>query len=166
MKTLLTAILLLSFIFGQSQIFMDLTPKGFAEIKINKPKRPVEELIKTAKDWNYANNFDKISTVYDVTATGLKIDAMRNNAFFYRSRGEKYVYQIKYTLVVEFMPETYTVKFLVPEIYGKEKLTENKISDYFTSEGKVKQDFENVKPSLEKTANTIVNSFADFMATP
>ncbi len=165
MKIAYTFILLMSISFGHSQIYMELTPKGFPAIETKTPKKPMEELIKTAKDWNYAYNFNKVSEAYDVTDTSLKIDAFRNNAFFYRNRGEEYSYQIKYTLQINFGPDKYSVKFLVPEIYGKEKLTENKISDYFTTDGKIKSDFVDVKPSLEKTANTIVNSFVDFMAT-
>jgi hypothetical protein len=142
---------------------IELTPNGFASVEIVKPDKPFDKLIEISKNWGYYYN-KKGHDVYDVTANSLKIDAVKKNAFFFRNLGQEFVYDIKYTLEIAFYDHTYKLLFYVKEIYTHNKLTESTVADYFTSEGKLKEDFEEVKPSLEKTANGIIRSFSDYIA--
>lgn len=149
---------------GIAQSRLELTPNGFASIAINMPPKPLQSITDAAKTWADAYN-KQGADVYEVTANSLKIDALKDNAFFFRNVGETYMFKIRYTLSVEFGDKTYKLSFRVKEILdGNDKLLDTTIADYFTSEGKLKEDYTELKPSLENTANTIVQSFAKYIA--
>lgn len=165
MKNILLIFLFLCSTIGIAQTKLELTPSGFSSLQINSPVKPLEKLMDAAKTWAEAYNNKNGADVYDVTTNSLKIDALRDNAFFFRNLGETYSFKIKYTLAVEFGDKTYKLTFKVKEILdSNEKLLDTTIADYFTSEGKLKEDYTEVKPSMEKTANAIVNSFVTYMA--
>jgi hypothetical protein len=146
-----------------AQLQMDLTPAGFAPVEAAMPSAPMINLIETAKGWA-ANYNRKGADVYEITDTSLKIDAVKDNAFYYVNRGQKYLFGIKYTLAVVFGDKTYKVSFIVKEIYGKDdKPMQSTLADYFTSEGKVKEDYVEMLPSLEYTAEQIVGNFIEKM---
>lgn len=148
-----------------AQTKLELTPNGFSSLKINSPAKPLEKLMDAAKTWADTYNSKNGADAYDVTSNSLKIDALKDNAFFFRNLGETYSFKIRYTLSVEFGDRTYKLTFRVKEILDSdEKLLNTTIADYFTSEGKLKEDYEEVKLSLENTANAIVNSFATYIA--
>jgi len=117
-----------------------------------------------AKSW--ADGYNKQGAdIYDITSNSLKIDAMKDNAFFFRNLGETYSFKFRYTLSVEFGDKTYKLTFRVKEILDPdEKLLNTTIADYFTSEGKLKEDYEEVKPSMENTVNAIIQSFTTYIA--
>lgn len=141
-----------------------MTPRGFEPIAFTTPNKTNDKLIDAAKNWaDYYNK--KGYDVYDVTENSLSIDAWKDNAYFYRNLGERYNYNIKYTLKVLFNTDrTCTLTFFVKEVYAKTVLTKTTVADFFTPDGKLKEDFEEVKPSLENTANRIVKSFSEFIA--
>src|SRR6218665_885437 len=143
---------------------MEMTPKGFPAVEIPTPNKPNEKLIEAAKSW--AATFNKNGyDVYDVIQNSLKIDGLRKNAYFYRSLGETYTYNIKYTLEVVFKTDrSYILTFSMKEAYAKEVLVKTTIADFYTPDGKLKEDFVDVKPSLESTADKIVKSFSEFIA--
>lgn len=160
-----TLLLLFIFIGGAAfaQAKFELTSKGFEPVEIAKPYKTNEKIIEASKTW--ADSYNKLThDVYDVTENSLSIDAMRENAFFYRSLGEIYSYRIKYTLQVTFEEKICKVNFIVKEIYAKKTLTKTSITDYFEPDGKLKEDFAEVKPSIERTANNILNSYSDFIS--
>lgn len=148
------------FTFSQEKI--ELTPNGFQTITIAKPNIPLENLIEASKSWALFYNKNGVD-VYEVTTNSLKIDALRKGAFAYYSLGERYSFDIKYTLVVEFGDANYTLKLNVKEIYTDDKLIKSTIADYFTPEGKIKEGFEEIKPSLEITVNKLLGSFATYI---
>ena len=157
--------ILLFFIIGtlSAQNTLEMMPRGFAPITLSAPNKPLEKLIESATAWApYYNK--KGYDVYDVSANSITIDAWKDNAYFYRNLGERYDYNIKYSLKVVFNSDkTYTLTFAVKDIYAKEVLVKTTVADFFTPEGKLKEDFLDVKPSLENTANKIVKSFAEFI---
>ncbi len=164
MKTILKIILFCCTSISLAQTQLELTPQGFAPITLPTPNKPNELLIQYAKGWAESYN-KKGADIYDVTPNSLSIDALKSNAYFYRNLGETFQYTIRYTLKVNFLPENkYTLSFSVKEIYDKQRLVETTIADFFTPDGKLKEDFEEVKPSLEKTANNIVSSFSSYIA--
>lgn len=143
---------------------LEMTPRGFAPITLPAPDKPLEKLIEAATAWAPFYN-KKGHDVYDVTANSITIDARKENAYFYRNLGERYDYHIVYSLKVVFNTNrTYTLTFAVKEIYAKEVPVQTTVADFFTPEGKLKEDYLEVKPSLELTANKIVKSFASFIA--
>lgn len=146
-----------------AQPALEMTPRGFASITLNSPDKPLQKLIEAATAW--APHYNKKGhDVYDVSANSITIDALKENAYFYRNLGERYDYHITYSLKVVFNADkTYTLTFSVKAIFAKEARVQTTVADFFTPEGKLKEDYLEVKPSLENTANKIVRSFAEFI---
>ena len=164
MKILPAILLFFSTLLLTAQPQMEMTPKGFAPVEFKTPQRPNEKLIEAVKAWAPFYN-KKGYDIYDVTENSISVDAMREYAYFYRHLGERYDYNIKYGLKITFNEnKTYTVVFSVKEVYAKQTLTQTTIADFYTPDGKLKEDFDQVKPSLENTANKIVKSLSDFIA--
>ncbi len=146
-----------------SQVRLEMTPQGFAPVEIRRPERSTEKLIELTQDW--AVNYNRRENdVYDVSTNGLKIDAVRMNAFYYRNRGETHHYNIRYTLDVKFGEQTIIIHFSVKEMFVRQTVVEKTIADFFTPDGKLKSDFLDVKPSLEETVNNIVGSYTSFLS--
>ena len=166
MKTASLLLLLCLYLPAFAQERATLTPGGFQTITFDRPARTQEKLIENAKAWaGYYNRRNEYPyDVYDVTANSLSIDAYNENAFFYRNRGEVHRHRIRYTLHVDIQEKTYTVSFAVKEIYSNNTLTELTVADFFAPDGRLKEDYEEVRPSLEKTANEAIYSFANYMA--
>lgn len=162
-KMLLLFVLLANAAFAQ--INAELTPGGFRPMTFDRPTKSDEKLIEAVKNWAiyYNRNSDYSYDVYDVTATSASVDGFRNNALFYRNRGEIYRHRIRYTLHVDLAQDTYTVTFSVKEIYSNNTLTELTVSDFFAPDGRLKEDYEEVKPSLQKTAENVIRSFVSYL---
>lgn len=140
----------------------ELTPSGFEVIEIPRPNKTNEKLIESAKDWSSVYNKQEHDE-YNVTSNSLDIDAMKDNAFFYRNVGETFTHRIKYTLRVNFTNESVRLQFIVKEIYSKKTLLKMTTSDFFLPDGSTKEDMDEAKVSLEKTANNVLLSFARFI---
>ena len=164
MKYFLNIILLFWITLGVAQEKLELAPKGFKSIVMEMPDQSISKLLQISKTW--APFYNKNSyDVFDVTDHSLIIESFIDNACYYWNLGEKYNYNIKYTLKVVFGDDKkYTMTFTVKEIYAEEKLLNKTVADFFTTEGNLKEDYIDVKPSLEKTANQIVRSYTDFIA--
>ncbi|RYG52297.1 MAG: hypothetical protein EOO01_06825 [Chitinophagaceae bacterium] len=149
-----------------AQDAMQLTSTGFAAVEIPRPPKPDDRVQEQIKAWlaefNRRNEFGY--DVYDVTASSLKIDSYKDNAFYYQNKGETFQHRVKYTIALDIRENVIVYKFSVREIYAGKVLTELTVAKFFTSDGKLKSDYLEVKPSLEKTANDMLRSFADYMA--
>lgn len=165
MKKLLAIMLLFVSTVLSAQITVELTPAGFEPVSVERPERPLEKLIEITKAWpvSYNRNSDYGYDVYNVTENSLSIDAYRENAFYYRNRGEVYQHRIRYTIDVEFAAEVYTLKFSIKEIYYGNTLTKLSVANFFAPDGRLKEDYEEVKPSLEYSANQMLNSLAQYI---
>jgi hypothetical protein len=142
----------------------EMTPQGFPAVELPTPNKPHEKLIELTKAWASYYNQDGYD-VFDVTDNSATVGALKINACFHRSLGVLYDYNIRYTLKIVFSKEkTYTLKFSANEFYADDILTKTNIPDFFTTDGKIKEDFEEVKPSLERTANKIIESYSNFIA--
>jgi len=136
----------------------ELTPTGFNPVEIAKPSKTNEQLIESARAW--ADSYNKREyDIYDVSENSISIDGMKDNAFYYRNVGETYYFRIKYGVKLTFGANTITMTYSVKEIYQKKTLIKSTIADYFTPDGKLKEDFEDIKPSLEQTANNLLKSY-------
>ena len=148
-----------------AQINLELTPQGFPSFTIARPKVPDDKLIESVRNWVAAYN-EKNQYGYDITdvsPAGMTIDAYKSNAFYYNNRGEIYQHRIRYTMRLEF-GETVKIQFSVKEIYAQKNLLTLRTADFFLPDGRLKDDYRDAKPSLEKTANNILNNFAEFMS--
>jgi hypothetical protein len=147
-----------------AQTKLELTPKGFVPLEIETPNRPINKLLERSKDWaSYFN--ENGSDVYDVTENSLTIDAPYENAYHYWNLAVRYNFDIKYSLKIVFGEnQKYTLTFTVKEIYIDKVPMKTTVTNFFTSEGKLKDDFKDAKPSLENTVNKIVNSYIIFLA--
>lgn len=153
--TLLLLLLLVTAMYAQPRL--ELTPSGFPPVSFTIPPGNDEDRIETVAAW--AAGYNKKG--YDISAgsnSSVVVEARRDNAFFYRDRGEEYAFRIRYALSVRFEGTTCHVDFAIREIYGKDKLLESTLADYFLSDGRLKEDFREVKPSIERTANDILGS--------
>jgi len=165
MKNHFIALLLLCATSVFAQINLELQPQGFPSVTINRPAVPEDKLIETIRNWVATYN-EKNQYGYDiseVSSTGMTIDAHKQNAFYYRNRGELYQHRIRYTMRLDF-GETIKVQFSVKEIYAQKRLTTLDVADFFLPDGRLKDDYRDAKPSLEKTANSILNNFSEFMS--
>lgn len=147
-----------------AQTKLELTPKGFVPLEVEIPNQPIIKLIERSKDWASYYNQDG-SDVFAVTTNSLTIDAPYENAYFYYSLGTKYNFDIKYSLKIVFGEnQKYTLTFIVKEISINRVPMKTTVTDFFTSEGKLKDDFKDAKPSLEITVNKIIKSYINFLA--
>lgn len=148
---------------GQQRL--EMTPKGFAPVNLVKPKVPNDKIIEHIRSW--VSDFNKSGKypyeVYSVTPNSLKIDAFRQNAFFYQNKAETFQHRIKYTIAIDLLDDGMRYDFKVIEIWGDDQKLETTLASFYNSSGKIKSDFPDVKPSLEKTVNYILLSFEDYM---
>ncbi|HEU4791028.1 MAG TPA: hypothetical protein VFS71_15180 [Flavobacterium sp.] len=148
---------------SSAQEKLEMTQKGFLPLEMNIPNQPIHKLIEQSKEWARYYN-EKGSDVFDVTENSLTIEARYENAYYYWNLAVKYNFDIKYSLKIVFGEnQKYTLTFTVKEIYIDKVPLKTTVADFFTSEGKLKEDFKDVEPSLEKTANRIVNSYITFI---
>ena len=149
---------------SSAQPKLEMTPKGFLPLEMDIPNQPIHKLIEQSKEWaSYYNK--KGADVFDVTENSLTIEARYENAYYYWNLAVKYNFDIKYSLKIVFEEnQKYTLTFIVKEIYIDNVLLKTTVADFFTSEGKLKEDYKDVKPSLESTANRIVKSYINFIA--
>lgn len=157
MRRIFTFLLLIPF-FSWAQPRVELTPGGFAPVVFAVPAAGDENRMEAVTAW--AESYNRQRTDYfERSATSVRIESILENAFFYRNRGEEHAFRIRYGLLVSFAPDnTCKVHFSVKEIYDRDRLLESGLSDYFLSDGRIKSDFADVRPSLEKTANDILTS--------
>lgn len=141
-----------------------MTPDGFLPLNYKTPAKPLEKLIELSKAWAGFYNKDGYD-VTEVTENSLTVTALKLTACYYYNLGVRYDYNVRYTLKINFKKDqTFTILFTPMEFYANEVLTKTKISDFFTPDGKLKNDFKDVKPSLEITGEKIVKSYLNFIS--
>jgi len=164
MKHFLKITLLLFTVICQAQTKLVLTPKGFGTVELKTPNKPLDDLIDASKAWVPFFNRGSYD-ITEVTQNSMTIDALYENAYYYYNVGVKYNNDIRYSLKVAFLPDhTYTLTLSVKEIYTKNVLLKTTVSDFFTQDGKVKDDFRDAKSSIESTVNRIIKSYSGFIA--
>lgn len=150
---------------------LELEPRGFAPVEVQIPLTANEKLIEVTKAWaGEYNNRRSIGNrrgghdITNVTANALTVHAYKRNAFFYRERGQAFNHSIDYSLNLTFYETYYTVEFTVDNIYiDNDKRIESGITDYFNSEGKLKEGYDELEASLEANVNEIVLSHYNFL---
>ena len=163
MKKLFTLLCFLVFAFANAQPpAMELHPHGFDPIVVTIPTTDNDKLIALSKEWAIKYNPEG-ADVSKVTGNSMVITALKRNAFYYRNDGVPYDHMIQYTLKLVFSQNSYTLVFSVDDIYHDDVLLEYKIPDYFTSEGDLKEGYEEIEPSLETTVNNLVKSHYNFL---
>lgn len=140
-----------------------LTPGGFDAVKVSIPQTPNEKLVELTKRWAAEANRTSAADITEVTENSLTVSAFRNNGFIYRSKGETYQHKIRYDMNFSFSGSFYTVTFTVTEIYHDDVLLKYTLPDYFDSKGNIKEGYTDLQPSIENTANTLVNSHYNFI---
>ncbi|KGO79070.1 hypothetical protein Q763_15290 [Flavobacterium beibuense F44-8] len=150
---------------GAQPPVMEVHANGFDPVEVSIPSIPVDLFIKATDTWAYEYNRLKSPVdVTAVTANTITISAYKKNAFYYRNRGEAFFYKIRYTMTITFHVNSYTLDFKVGDIYTDgDVLVEYKLPDYFTSSGKLKDGYNMLDESLQKTVNDIVNSHYNFI---
>lgn len=165
MKITLSLLFVFTVLIAQAQVKVELTPKGFEPNPIvgSLPQMTDEKFIEATQLW--AQEFSQgEADISEVTANSMTIDAFRDNAFFYRNLGETFYHKIKYRIKIFKEGNRYSLAFSVTEIYTKKTLLKSSITDYLTADGKPKDGFQDVKPSIEKTVGIILDSYARYMS--
>lgn len=163
MKPLLTLFAFFTFALGVSQNLVEMTPKGFQPIKVATASKPIEQLIELSKSWANANKYGADAS--DVTANSLTITGFKPLAAYYYNVGVKYNYDLRYEIKVVFQPDqTATLTFDAKEFYANEVLTKTQVADFYTPEGKLKDDYRDVKPSLETTVDRLLRSYSSIIS--
>lgn len=160
MKICLSILLVFTVFIAKAQLKVELTPKGFEPNPTvgNLPQITNERFIEATQLW--AQDFSRgEADISQVTENSLTIDAFRDNAFFYRNVGDTYYQKVKYQIELSKERNTYSLSFQITEIYTNKTLLKSAITDYFTPDGKMKDGFEEVKPSIEKTVSIILDSY-------
>jgi hypothetical protein len=132
---------------------MELQPNGFEPVTIPFPATPAERLIELTQTW--ADSFNRREEGFDatnITPNTITITANKENAFFYRERGEAFDHEIRYEMRLTFNEDSYTLNFVITEIYMRDRLLESDIPDFFNSEGRLKEGYEEIERSLETTS--------------
>jgi hypothetical protein len=145
---------------------MELTPQGFEPVEVSIPATTSLKLIDVSKAWaqDYNRRENNTYDITNVTDNSVTISAFKRNAFFYRDRGDTFEQKIRYTIKLTFYNNRYELAFTVNDIYTDGNvLVKYKIPDYFTSEGKLKDGYDGLTGSLEKTVNEIVTSHYNFI---
>lgn len=165
MPKILTLLCLFIAVTVKAQPNLELTPRGFEPVEAEVPATPNEKLITTSESWaKEFNRRQKGVDINGITANSMTISAFKKNAFFIRSKGEMFEYAIHYTLKIKFNVSSYTLQFIVNDIYTNgDKLVKYKLPDYFTSDGNLKEGYSDLKPSLERTVNEIVTSHYNYL---
>lgn len=166
MKLLLQLFLIFFTISNYAQIKVEVTQNGIEPNSYTEkiPTMTDERFIELSQIW--APEFSRgNSNITEVTANSLTIDAFRDNAFLYRNKGETFLHNIKYQLKVTKNGDSYTASFKILEIYARKVLLKSTITDYFLPNGNLKEGFEEVKPSLERSLNIILNSYDRYLKT-
>ena len=164
MKRILQLLLIFSAFSGFAQIQVEVTPSGITPNPITGtlPAMTDERFIELSQNW--ISEFSRgEASITEVTANSMTIDAFRDNAFLYRNKGETFIHKIKYQLKVSKERNSYTSSIKVTEIYANKVLLKSTITDYFLPNGNPKEGFEEVKPTLEKSLNIILNSYDRYL---
>ncbi|ALM48365.1 hypothetical protein AMR72_05285 [Flavobacterium psychrophilum] len=166
MRKLLSLLFILFGLSVYAQPKLELTPRGFDPVEVTIPSIPPEKFIELSKSWTTEYNRRlKGADVTNVTDSSLTISAFKKNAFFFRNRGEMFEYTINYSMKITFSNQSYTLQFIVNDIYtDDDTLVKYKLPDYFNSSGELKEGYADLKPSLERTVNSIVASHYNFIA--
>lgn len=163
MKNLLTTTLLFFITICSAQTKLELTPQGFQTQELKTPDRLLDQLIEASKNWAPTYN-KKRYDVSEVTTNSLVIEARYENGYYSYNVGVKYNHDIVYRLKVVFNEDkTYSLSISVKEIYAENVLLKTTTADFFTEDGKLKDDFRDAKPSLENTINRIVKSYVGYI---
>lgn len=166
MKLLLQLFLIFFTISNYAQIKVQVTQNGIEPNSFTEKIPPMtdDRFIELSQIW--ASEFSGgNSNSTEVTANSLTIDAMRDNAFLYRNKGETFLHNIKYQLKITKSGNSYTSSIKILEIYARKVLLKSTITDYFLPNGNLKEGFEEVKPSLERSLNIILNSYDKYLKT-
>ncbi|WP_447636301.1 hypothetical protein [Flavobacterium microcysteis] len=160
MKFYFSILLIFTTVISNAQARMELTPKGFDPnpIRGSLPFMTNEKFINGTQLW--IQEFSRgESDISEVTENSLTIDAFRDNAFFYRNLGNTFYQKVRYRIKLSKEGNEYVLSFQITEIYANKTLLNSGITDYFKPDGKMKDGFEEVKPSIEKTVGIILNSY-------
>jgi hypothetical protein len=165
MHRLLCLFLLLP-VMAAAQLALELEPSGFPPVTVTIPSTLNEKLVDLTRAWaqEYNRRNDRGYDFLDVTDNSITVSSYKKNAFFYRDRGQSFNLSINYTMQLTFSESSYTLAFTVTDIFAdNDKLLEYHIPDYFTSEGKLKEGYDELDTSLEKNVNDIARSHYNFL---
>lgn len=144
---------------------LTLGPQGFEPVTVSIPPAEAKKLMAVTKAWatEHQRSSERVE-LSNVSGNSLTITVYKQNAFFYRDRGETFYHNIKLLMNVEFRDTSYNFDVSVPEIYSEEgRLLKYRIPDYFTDDGTLKEGYDGLKESLEVTVNKIAANYYNFL---
>lgn len=166
MPKLLTLLCFFAIVTAKAQPpVLEVTQRGFDPVEIQIPSTSNAKLRELSKNW--ASNLNRLKKGYDasdVTDNSMVLSAYKKNAFFIRNNGDSFNYAIEYSMKLSFHDTYYTMHFVVDNIYTEQDvLVKYKLPDYFEPDGDLKDGYDELKPSLEKTVNDLALSYYNFI---
>lgn len=167
MKLLYAIAILLGTYAAQAQPQKAQITQGVIEVfSSNIPVMKPERFIDITKAWAYA--YTRAEGGYDasnVTGNTITISAFKRNAFRYQNTGETVENKIRYSIEISFTANSYTLKFIVSDIYGEnDVLLKYKLPDYYKGDGTLKEGYDGLETSLRATVDDIVQSHYSYLA--
>jgi hypothetical protein len=167
MKLLYAIIVILGAYIGKAQPQAAQIEQGIvAPFSSDMPEMKPERFIDITKAWAHA--FTRSEGGYDasnVSGNTITISAFKRNAFRYQNTGETVENKIRYSLVITFTPNSYTLKFVISDIYGdNDVLLKYKLPDYYKSDGTLKDGYDGLETSLRATVDDVVQSHYTYVA--
>jgi len=167
MKLLYAIVIILDTYTGWAQPQKAQVSQGVVEpFSSTMPEMKPERFIDITKAWAHA--YTSAGGGYDandITGNTITISAFKRNAFSYQNTGETVENKIRYSLVISFTANSYTLKFVVSDIYGEnDVLLKYKLPDYYKSDGTLKDGYDGLETSLRATIDDVVQSHYSYLA--
>lgn len=148
---------------------MKLGQGGYEPIEVTIPATSADKFIELTKSWalereRRSPDRGKGSDITGVTGSTITVSGYKRNAFFYRNLGETFEHRIDYAMKITFSENSYNLTFNVTQIYTDSDVpVKSGITDYFTSDGKLKDGYTDLDTSLNTTVNEMVQSHYNFI---
>ena len=152
--------------FGQDLPQLKLSNNGVEPIVIESEGLSANELYSKSLNW--------VQETYKTPSKALKanilnqkirVDGFVRNAWWYKSLGVSFSYDIEYTVEISFKDGRYRFEYIVGDSYtedGVKVLFNNKT--WFKKNGEIKKSFIPAVASLEETMNNLSQSFYSYVS--
>jgi hypothetical protein len=142
----------------------DVSQQGITPFTTAMPAMLPERFIDITKAWANAYTGSQGYDAYNISNSSITISSVKRNAFRYQNAGETIENKISYNLIINFNSSSYTLQFVVDEIYGENgEALKYKLPDFYKSDGTLKDGYEGLDKTLETTVNDIVQSHYSYI---
>lgn len=140
-----------------------LTHEGVAPIVVEFDSMSASTLYGKAEKWVRKTYKDPAKVLKaTLPAEELRLEGYKETAYFYKTFGKAYYYDLEYTFQIEFKDKKIRLSF----IPGQSWYNGTRVYDYktfFKKTGELKDAYKDTKPSFEDSMNELVNSLCNYL---